>query len=238
MFEAQDLYMCVDVEHFQTMKELNHQFQVPVRCHSGLAVEGHHFWSLNISLWVWPNSYLISHRWYHGKARQESIHFVALLSYKQNSRCSFFISQTCIYTTSNPKQDKIFTVSMSIKNQGARPFDRSCEDNIFKRSSGITSFNMTPFQYLVGHDEKMWGRNGYHLECEPCFYRLMTSPFLALANQKIRLIHNQAGVHYFWWLCPSGINGDSYARNDQTYNDWHIHSLDVGESLLDSSTVD
>lgn len=102
---------------------------------------------------------------------------------------------------------------MLIKNQGARPFDRSCEDNIFKRSSGITSFNMTPFQYLVGHDEKMWDRNGYHLECEPCFYRLLTSPFLA--NQKIRLIHNQAGVHCFWWLCPSGINGDSYARNDQ-----------------------
>lgn len=142
--------------------------------------------------------------------------FVALLSYKQNSRCSI-ISQTYIYTTSNPKQDNIFPVPMSIKNQGARPFDRSCEDNIFKRSSGITSFNMTPFQYLVGHDEKMWDRNGNHLGCEPCFYRLLTPPFLA--NLKIRLIHNQAGVHCFWWLCPSGINGDSYARNDQTYND-------------------
>lgn len=43
MFEAQDLYMCVDVEHFQIMKELNHLFQVPVRCHSGLAVAGDQF---------------------------------------------------------------------------------------------------------------------------------------------------------------------------------------------------
>ena len=97
MFEAQDLYMCVDVEHFQTMKELNHQFQVPVRCHSGLAVAGDQFWSFYISLWVWPDSYLISHSWYHGNARQESIHFISLLSYKQISRCSIFISLTNMY---------------------------------------------------------------------------------------------------------------------------------------------
>lgn len=99
MFEAQDLYMCVDVEHFQIMKELNHQFQVPV---------------VAILDWLWQvtSSYLISHSWYRGKARLESIHFISLLSYKQISRCSIFISLSNMYLYHlQPKTSQYFYCS-------------------------------------------------------------------------------------------------------------------------------